>query len=412
VKDARFTLDLAGAREADLLAYVEGSAIDADAQRRLERAFAKSDALRAWADAAVADRASLRDWLLAAESDAPGGLATDAMAQAERESLVGAPAAAGGAHWLFRVRTLATAAVVLIGATTSVIVWRTASQQQTTNARPAQPAPSELAESLQQDAPQSPPAQTTLALREDDSTRAAGAFSAAKSAQRALEQSRANGPVQSNGALASATSKRAQESLVEIAREKSASSVDRDIIRDAMPAGGVRGVIADADQARAASFHDAERAMALAQQGRLALVATTKSPAALVVSLTDFIQQASPGLRLVSTTSTNSAAGGRAAGNAPGALGVIVLPSEPGALTALRLMLDQSGASETRFTKRKAPLTIPASLWFSGQPWWRGPVNQWWPRIAVEVRLAPALAAPPADLQPTTPAASDVDHRE
>ncbi len=126
------------ATESDILAWVEGDALAADRAAAVETSLRADAGLRAWAEGMRRDREALARWGRAAEASAPGGLAEAAMAEAERDAVLGEapvalarrrderreemsrPVVAGRLRWVAMA-----AGVALAGGVTMVVLLQT-----------------------------------------------------------------------------------------------------------------------------------------------------------------------------------------------------------------------------------------------------------------------------------------------
>lgn len=75
----------------DLLAWIEGEPLAPEQAERLRERLDADPSLRAWVEAVIEDRRQIQAWAEAEYGAAPAGLVSEAVAQVERDALVGPP---------------------------------------------------------------------------------------------------------------------------------------------------------------------------------------------------------------------------------------------------------------------------------------------------------------------------------
>jgi len=341
-----------------LLAHIEQTPLPAERRAAVERALAAAPELARFVEGAWADRDALAQLLDEAEAQAPPGALADALAQWERQQLVG-EARTPSVAWRM-VSKLALAAALGLLATVAVVAGRRA-----------------LGPAGQQ---------APLALQE----------------QRPLEQQGAPGVLaDAAGAVAAEAVGRSAPPL------RARSAANRHSLgsgfEGAFPVAAPLRAGAESEAFEAVSqasrlvraLRDAEQALPYARQGRLALLVASERPAELLVSLTELSGASEeqtrfhPNQRAFAYAVSEAQASSSAAAQTP--LGVLTLPADRAALATALLLARETGRA--RFVALDRPLALPQSAWRTDQAWWRGSTSMWRPLAAVEVRLEPVGGA-------------------
>lgn len=359
----RQLLDEANLPWETLLDCVEEAPLPAERRAAVERALAAAPELARFVEGARADRDALAQLLDEAEAQAPPGAFADALAQWERQQLIGEAPSSGA--WRM-VRRLALAAGLGLLATVAVVAGR----------RALGPAAQQAPLALQEQPPfgqQSAPG----ALADAAGTVAAEAVGRSAPPLRARSAANRSGFGSGfEGAFPVAAPLRAGAESEAFQTVSQASRLVR-------------------------ALRDAEQALPYARQGRLALLVESQRPADLLVSLTELSGASEeqtrfhPNQRAFAYAVSEAQASSSAAAQTPLGvpLGVLTLPADRAALATALLLARETGRA--RFVALDRPLALPQSAWRTDQAWWRGATSQWRPLAAVEVRLAPASSASP-----------------
>ncbi len=339
-----------------LLAHIEQTPLPAERRAAVERALAAEPELARFVEEARTDRLAVAQLLDDAEALMPPGALEDALAQWERQQLIG-EARSPSAAWRM-VRRLALAAGVGLLATVAVVAGR----------RALTPAARQAPQALQE--------------------------------QRPLEQQGAPGVLaDAAGALAAEHISRPAPQL----RARSAanrsdveSSFEGAFPVAARPAGTDPRVYQSVSQASrlVRALSEAEQALPYARQGRLALVVEAQRPADLLVALTELSGASEGQTRFLPDQQAFAYAVSEQEQTSPHpatTLGVLTLPADRAALATTLLLARETGRA--RFVPLRTPLDLPQSAWRTDQAWWRGSTSDWRPLAAVQVRLAPGFPA-------------------